>query len=220
MQLENLQIKDLSHDPDNVRVHSDKNLDAIKQSLTRFGQQKPIVVDSNNIVIAGNGTLAAATSLGWTEIKAVRLPDTFTEAEKRAFAIADNRTAELAQWDTAALDDQILELDKLGFDPAVIGFSKKDVENILRIAEAKTQGITDYFSEWQGMPEFKQEDRQSAFRTTIHFATEADADAFFALIERNKKSSMWWPKDDGLIGSNINEAYVATPQVAAKKTQG
>lgn len=211
MQIENLQIKDLVSDPDNVRVHSEQNLDAIKQSLKRFEQQKPIVIDSNNVVVAGNGTLQAAISLGWKEIKAVRLPASFTDAEKKAFAIADNRTAELAQWDTAELDRQILELNELGFDPKTIGFTSKDVENILRIAEAKTTGVTDVFAEWQGMPEFVQTDKRSEFRTVIHFPTEKDADEFFALIDRPKKNAMWWPETDGHIGSAIGEAYIATP---------
>jgi hypothetical protein len=211
LQIENLQIKDLVSDPNNVRVHSEQNLDAIKQSLKRFEQQKPIVIDSNNVVVAGNGTLQAALSLGWKEIKAVRLPASFTEAEKKAFAIADNRTAELAQWNTADLDNQLLELNELGFDPKVMGFTSRDMENILRISEAKTTGVTDVFKEWAGMPEFVQSDKRSEFRTVIHFPTEKDADEFFALIDRPKKNAMWWPETDGHIGSAIGEAYIATP---------
>lgn len=211
MEIENLQVKDLVSDPNNVRVHSEQNLDAIKQSLKRFEQQKPIVIDANNVVVAGNGTLQAAMSLGWKEIKAVRLPASFTEAEKKAFAIADNRTSELAQWNTADLDNQLLELNELGFDPKVMGFTSRDMENILRISEAKTTGVTDVFKEWAGMPEFVQSDKRSEFRTVIHFPTEKDADEFFALIDRPKKNAMWWPETDGHIGSAIGEAYIATP---------
>lgn len=61
-------VADLALDPANARKHSDKNLAAIKASLTRFGQQKPIVIDSSGVVRAGNGTLAAAKALGWAEI--------------------------------------------------------------------------------------------------------------------------------------------------------
>lgn len=59
MDIERVPIATLHHDPANVRRHPEKNLDAIKASLARFGQQKPIVVSSDNVVVAGNGTLAA-----------------------------------------------------------------------------------------------------------------------------------------------------------------
>ena len=65
MNIEETKIEDLHFDPANVRKHDEKNLEAIKSSLLRFGQQKPIVVDGKGIVIAGNGTLTAAKALGW-----------------------------------------------------------------------------------------------------------------------------------------------------------
>ena len=101
MQIDRIKISDLSLDPANVRKHDRKNLDAIKASLRKFGQQKPIVVDAKGIVIAGNGTMTAAQELGWTEIAAYRT--TLTGVEATAFAIADNRSAELAEWDEDAL---------------------------------------------------------------------------------------------------------------------
>ena len=64
MQTELVDINSVSLDPSNARVHPEKNLEAIKSSLRRFGQQRPIVIDQNNIVRAGNGTLAAALALG------------------------------------------------------------------------------------------------------------------------------------------------------------
>ena len=70
MKLEAISIESLSLDPSNVRKHSRRNLDAIKASLRKFGQQKPIVVDAKCIVLAGNGTLTAAKELGWTEVVA------------------------------------------------------------------------------------------------------------------------------------------------------
>jgi len=60
MQIETILVADLHLDPSNARNHPTKNLDAIKGSLAKFGQQKPIVIDKNNVVIAGNGTLEAA----------------------------------------------------------------------------------------------------------------------------------------------------------------
>ena len=101
MKLTTIKITELSLDPSNVRKHGRKNLDAIKASLRKFGQQKPIVVDAKGIVLAGNGTLAAAQELGWTEIMVTRTE--LTGSAATAFAIADNRTAELAEWDEDGL---------------------------------------------------------------------------------------------------------------------
>ena len=64
-----LSVSDLTPDAENARLHDDRNLEAIKSSLERFGQQKPIVVDSTMSVVAGNGTLEAAKMLGWTKIR-------------------------------------------------------------------------------------------------------------------------------------------------------
>jgi hypothetical protein len=105
MKVERVEIKQLTADPANVRKHNAKNLKAIEASLRRFGQQKPIVVDGDGIVRAGNGTLAAAQQLGWTHIDIVRTNLKGTDAT--AYSIADNRTAELAEWDEEALAQQL-----------------------------------------------------------------------------------------------------------------
>src|SRR5450432_1700492 len=71
MTVETVAIDTLSPDPENARRHGAKNLDAIVKSLRRFGQQKPIVVDSQGVVRAGNGQFAAAKILGWSHIGVV-----------------------------------------------------------------------------------------------------------------------------------------------------
>jgi len=101
-------IANLRPDPRNARKHGDKNLAAVRSSLTRFGQVKPIVVDADGIVLAGNGTLEAAKALGWKRLAVVRVP--LTGADARAYALADNRTAELAEWDWEELASQTREL--------------------------------------------------------------------------------------------------------------
>lgn len=121
MKLETVALGSISPDPANTRKHSRRNLDAIKASLRRFGQQKPIVVDSRGTVLAGNGTLAAATELGWTEIQIVRTA--LAGVDATAFGIADNRTAELAEWDQnlgdvlASLKAEDFPLEEIGFNP-------------------------------------------------------------------------------------------------------
>ena len=77
MKLEKVKISSLTLDPENARKHSKKNLDAIAGSLNTFGQRRPLVV-WDNIVIAGNGTIEAAKSLGWTDIEITRCPPDWT----------------------------------------------------------------------------------------------------------------------------------------------
>lgn len=136
MQTESVAIKSLVFDPANARKHDDKNLDAIKGSLSRFGQQKPIVVGKNNVVIAGNGTLAAAKALGWDKIDVVRTE--LTGPEATAFALADNRTAELAAWDDEILGKTLHALQEDGFPIADIGFDPGDFFD-----DKGTDGLTD-----------------------------------------------------------------------------
>jgi hypothetical protein len=126
-------ISDLHLDPDNARKHSDKNLKAIKGSLKKFGQQKPIVIDKNNCVIAGNGTLEAAKSLGWKNIDIVRTE--LEGMEARAFALADNRSAELAEWDNEVLMTALNALKDIDFDLEAIGFDPPE--------DPLTEGLTD-----------------------------------------------------------------------------
>lgn len=130
MKIETVKIDALAPDPANVRKHDAINLEAIKGSLKRFGQQKPIVVDEKNIVIAGNGTLAAARALGWNEIDIVRTA--LIGPEATAFAIADNRAAELAEWDDNALAQTLAALQTQDGELAeMTGFSAEDVRKII-----------------------------------------------------------------------------------------
>ena len=123
MQIESIHIDELIFDPANVRTHDNKNLDAIKGSLAKFGQQKPIVISAEGIVIAGNGTLAAAKALGWKALNVVRTE--LEGSDATAYAIADNRTADLAEWDKGALAEILSALqiedeslvDATGFSP-------------------------------------------------------------------------------------------------------
>lgn len=108
MIVERVKVASLISDPTNVRKHNTRNLQAIKGSLAKFGQQKPIVIGENGVVIAGNGTLAAALALGWDEIDVVR--SQLVGPDATAFAIADNRAAELAEWDDDLLHQQLASL--------------------------------------------------------------------------------------------------------------
>ncbi|MEX0718654.1 MAG: ParB N-terminal domain-containing protein [Planctomycetaceae bacterium] len=96
------ELAPLLADPENCRTHDESNLKAIRASLRRYGQRKPIVVNRlNGIIEAGNGTALAAQAEGWSHIAAVFVEDDPTTAT--GYAIADNRTAELAGWNEEQL---------------------------------------------------------------------------------------------------------------------
>lgn len=115
-------VGDLISDPENARLHNERNLEAIRNSLRSFGQRRPILVSAENVVVAGNGTLEAARSMGWKQIAISRLPEDWTPDQVRAYALADNRTAELAAWDEGVLGEQLLELSSAEWDIAALGF--------------------------------------------------------------------------------------------------
>lgn len=124
MKIETINISDLTKDPRNARTHGQRNIDTIAASLDKFGQRKPIVVH-NGIVIAGNGTVAAAESLGWTQIDVVYAPADWTEQQAAAFAVADNRSSELAAWDEEVLLETLRSLSDEFLDAT--GFSEMDI---------------------------------------------------------------------------------------------
>ncbi len=111
-------------------MHSKANLAAITHSLAAFGQQKPIVVSRDGIVIAGNGLLEAARELGWKYI-AGQVTD-LTAEKLRAYAIADNRTSDLSMFDKEILAKQLEAIDKSfkALIPA-IGFDDKQMVRFL-----------------------------------------------------------------------------------------
>jgi 16S rRNA G966 N2-methylase RsmD len=137
MRISQVPVDDLIPDPSNARKHSEKNLDAIKGSLAKFGQQKPIVIDKGKVVLAGNGTLEAAKALGWAKIRCVTT-DLDTNTDKTAFALADNRTSELAEWDSDVLGKELQSLYEDDFDIGSIGFDIDDY-----ISEPVVEGNTD-----------------------------------------------------------------------------
>ncbi len=114
----------------NARRHDGRNLRAIQASLQRFGQQRPIVIGPDGVILAGNGTWAAAKALRWNMIEVVR--SDLAGPEATAYAIADNRTAELADWDNAILAEALagLQADDESLATAT-GFSPGEIERLL-----------------------------------------------------------------------------------------
>ena len=131
MQITTQKIADLTADPKNARKHDQTNLATIKASLEKFGQRKPIVIDASGKILAGNGTVEAAKQLGWTQIEAVEVPADWDDATAKAYAIADNRTAELADWNGEVL---LASLQDLPTDLlAATGFNNENLLSLQKI---------------------------------------------------------------------------------------
>ena len=123
-----LPIAALTPDAANARKHDEKNIEAIMRSLTRFGQRLPIVVQQQGMIVrAGNGRVEAAKRLGWKHIACVVVDEASVEAT--SFAIADNRSAELATWDDETLASLLQSLpDDARLDA---GFDDNDLKAVL-----------------------------------------------------------------------------------------
>lgn len=124
-------ISELREDPKNARSHGERSVSSIADSLRVFGQRKPIIAHvTTHVVIAGNGTLKAAKSLGWTKIAVVWVEDDRETAT--AYAIADNRTAELSTWDEKYLKEALALVNEAGGDILdAVGFSSIEMDKYL-----------------------------------------------------------------------------------------
>ena len=122
-------IRSLNTDPDNARLHGDRNLEAIASSLQRFGQVEPLVVQKGTgKVIGGNARLQVFTNRGDTEIDIVEVD--VTDAEMAVLGVALNRTSELAEWDEPKLAELLASIkDDMGLD--VAGFDAGELDILI-----------------------------------------------------------------------------------------
>ena len=124
----------------NARTHSDEQVSQIAASIREWGWTVPILVDEGGSIIAGHGRVLAAQRLGLAEVP-VMVATGWTEAQRRAYVIADNKLALNAGWDTDLLKLELSDLKEVGADLDLIGFSDAELEVLL--APAGTQGLTD-----------------------------------------------------------------------------
>jgi DNA modification methylase len=110
----------------NARTHSEHQVAEIAASIREFGWTNPVLVDGDNGIIAGHGRLLAARRLGMAKVPVIEL-DGLSEAQKRAYVIADNKLALNAGWDPELLALEFADLSSLGFDVALTGFSADEI---------------------------------------------------------------------------------------------
>jgi ParB-like chromosome segregation protein Spo0J len=121
-------------DKRNARTHSQRQIGQIVRSIERFGFVNPVLIDEANQIIAGHGRVEAAKHLGLHQVPVLRVTHLSAD-ERKAYALADNRLAELAGWDREILAIELQELRELDFDLAAIGFELDDVDIVGNAAE-------------------------------------------------------------------------------------
>lgn len=114
----------------NSRTHSEEQLSQLAASIREFGFTNPVLVDGAGGIIAGHGRVMAAKLAGLLEVPTVDV-GWMTEAQRRAYVIADNQLALNAGWDEALLTAELGELSTAGFDLALIGFDAGELEKLL-----------------------------------------------------------------------------------------
>ena len=134
-----LATKDLIPYARNTRTHSDEQVNQIVSSIKEFGFTNPVLVDQDNMIIAGHGRVMAANKLKLDKVPTICLKH-LTEAQKKAYIIADNRLALNAGWDEDMLKVELEELNDLEFDISLLGFEDNEIESLL---SEPTEGLTD-----------------------------------------------------------------------------
>lgn len=131
--IEQVPIEQVRPNPNNVKVHSDKNLAPLADMIRRVGLINPLVTDETWLLLAGHGRLEVARRMGYTTVPVIRVSH-LNEAEKVAYALGDNRLAELADIDREMLSGQLKFLIKSKFEIATTGFSIADADFVIGTA--------------------------------------------------------------------------------------
>ena len=127
--IKKIKTTDLIPYANNSRTHSDEQVLQIASSIKEFGFLNPIIVDANNGIIAGHGRVMAAKKLGIDELPCIDASH-LTEAQKKAYIIADNKLALNSEWDDDLLRIELDELDEMGFDLELTGFSLDEIDGL------------------------------------------------------------------------------------------
>lgn len=124
--------------PRNARLHPDVQIHKLAQIINRVGWLVPIIIDDDNMIVAGHGRLQVARKLGMTEVPVIRAKFV-TEMDKRAFALAENRIPELSATDKKMLNDELVVLFEDGYPFEITGFTTADIE--FTIPQSKPDGV-------------------------------------------------------------------------------
>jgi ParB-like chromosome segregation protein Spo0J len=137
LKIEMLPVDSLRPYRRNPRTHSHRQIQQIAASIQKFGFTNPVLIDEERRVIAGHGRIEAAKLLGISDTPTIRLEE-MTEAQKRAYLLADNKLAENAGWDQELLALELADIAEIDndFDLTLIGFETAEIDILLDSAKA------------------------------------------------------------------------------------
>ena len=165
MNITKKKISELKHPERNIRMHTDKQIAEFQRSVKMFGQIRPIVVDENNVILAGNGLFETLVSLNYTEADCYVVTG-LSEKEKKKLMLSDNRIFDLGVDDMAAFDAFIQEL---GDDLDVPGFD----EDLLKSLLADAGEVDEMMSSYGLVDEDKKAEISAAKETYEHQEAQA-----------------------------------------------
>lgn len=192
LQVEYRALSDLVPYLGNSRTHTEDQVRQIAASITEFGFTNPVLIDELGRIIAGHGRVLAAQQLGMDQVPTITLAG-LTDAQKRAYVIADNKLSLNSNWDFELLASEIAQLKGEEFDVMLLGFSEGELMNITL---ERAEGDTNPDDEWKGMPEYRDQNKESFRRIIVHFKDAGAVKEFAKAIGRTftpKTNSIWFP---------------------------
>lgn len=144
LKIEYVKLSDLKAYDKNARMHSEQQILQVMNSISEFGFTNPVLIDDNNVLIAGHGRSMAAERLGMFEVPAIRLVG-LSEDKRKALRIADNQIALNSTWDMDLLAQEIQDLQLADYDIDILGFSDEEIDSLLNglSDDEDSAGLTD-----------------------------------------------------------------------------
>lgn len=211
-------IRDLKADRHNARKHNPRNIGMITSALHDVGAARSIVIDEHDNILAGNGTIEAAAAAGIERVQVVDADGEtiiavrrtgLSDEQKRKLALYDNRTAEVATWDAEVLAGLVGDVDTSQMFTSV---------ELARLLTGDPDRANDPDAEWDGMPDFHQDDQMPIFKLQVNFASVDAVEAFARLVEQpisvvhgKQTSYIWFP---AVARERLNHLrYISSEQV-------
>jgi len=185
-----LPISALKPDPKNPRQHNDRQIRLLAKSMETMGFNVPILVDADLNIIAGHGRLLACHKLKWKEAPTIRL-DHLTDAQARAFMIADNRLTEIAEWDDMLLAESLKSLSELNLDFSleVTGFTMGEIDLRIEGLEENKEDVADILPpEAEGSPITQPADLWVLGHHRIYCGSALETSTYSALMNGKQAS--------------------------------
>ncbi len=182
-------LKPFAHNP---KIHPENQIQQIAASIEEWGWTIPILIDEKNNVVAGHGRLEAAKLLKIDSVPCM-VAKGWSDEQKKAYVIADNKIAEKSGWDDDLLKDLLNDIE--GFNIELTGIGELELDSIF--LERQT-GDTDQLVEWEGMPEFISEN-PCYRKIVVNFDNQQAVENFFSAINQectDKTKSIWYPQKE------------------------